>query len=189
MKKIALLLFLLATTSNGYAQIKELSGFFQAGNPLYLGNFAKNPRQHISFVDTFKGEMTYKENVISFDSLRLRNNILYDQRLKREYSIRHTDLSQLTLISSEDNVLRLLRIFPQSEQLFRELEQVEDLTFYDNCISFDKTVIDRYNIVIKYKEKFYPLPKNKKKRKRMLTQVFSDSLVQETIEKWALTHM
>ncbi|MGG5508034.1 MULTISPECIES: hypothetical protein [unclassified Myroides] len=188
MKKLTLLLVLL-TCLSGYAQLQSLSGLFQAGNPLYLGNFAKNPRQHISFATSLKGEMIYKEKLISFDSLRLHNNILSDKNLKREYSIRHRDLSQITLIAPGDKVLRLFRIYPQSEQLFRELEQIEGLTFYDNYISFDKTVIDRYNVIIQYKEEFYALPKNKKKRQRMIAQVFSDTEQQETVEKWALTHM
>lgn len=187
--KFIVLLFMLFATLRIQAQVSGLSALFQAGNPAYLGNYAKNKRLNITLNGTLKGQLVYKDERLVMDSLQVRNNSIEDRSTKAQYSLRNTNLTQITLINADQVELRLFRIFPYREMLFCEIDQVNGLTFYDNYITFDKKRIDRYNIVIGYKDLFYELPKNKKKRQRMLEQTFTDPQIKATVASWALAHM
>lgn len=187
--KFIVLLFMLFATLGIQAQVSGLSALFQAGNPAYLGNYAQNKRLNITLNGTLKGQIIYKDERLVMDSLHVHNNIIEDRITKKEYNLHNPNLTQITLINADQIELRLFRIYPYSKTLFREIEQVDELTFYDNYITFDNTTIDRYNIVIGYNDLFYELPKNKKKRQRMINHTFADPQIKATIVSWAIAHM
>jgi len=186
--KILTTLILLIHSCN-YAQNYDLSSFVKPGSPLYIGNYAKNSRTHISYQGSLKGEMLYNDQLIKLDSFYIRNNILSDKINKIEYSLRSAKLKQLSFSNTEGHKLILFRIFPKKESMYRELWHDDNIIIYDNYLVFDTSIIDKYNMVVYYKGEYYNIPKNKKRRQRVIENTFNDFDVKSTIENWCLKNM
>lgn len=186
--KILITLILLIHSCN-YAQNYDLSSFVKPVSPLYIGNYAKNSRTKISYQGFLKGEMLYNNKLIKLDSFYIRNNILSDKINNREYSLRNTKLKQLSFSNTEGQSLKILRIFPKRESMYRELWHDDNIIIYDNYLVFDTSIIDKYNIVVYYKDEYYNIPKNKKRRQRVVENTFNDFDVKNTIEDWCIKNM
>ena len=186
--KLLTILILLIYSCN-YAQNYDLSSFVKPGSPLYIGNYAKNSRTTISYQGFLKGEMLYNNQLIKLDSFYIRNNILSDKLNNLEYSLRSTKLKQVSFSNKDGQKLDLFRIFPKKESLYRALWQDDNIIIYDNYLTFDTAIIDTYNIVVYYKGEYYNIPKNKKRRQRVIENTFDDFNVKNTIESWCIKNM
>lgn len=73
--------------------------------------------------------------------------------------------------------------------MYRALWQDDNIIIYDNYLVFDTAIIDTYNIVVYYKGEYYNIPKNKKRRQRVIENTFDDFNVKNTIERWCIKNM
>ena len=186
--KILTTLIVLIYSCN-YAQNYNLSSLVKPESTLYLGNYAKNSRTHISYQGILKGEMLYNNQLIKLDSFYIRNNIIRDKINTLEYNLRNTKLKQISFSNTAGQSLKLLRIFPKRESMYRELWYDDHIIIYDNYLIFDTSIIDKYNIVVYYKGEYYTIPKNKKRRQRVIENTFNDFNVKNTIENWCIKNM
>lgn len=185
--KITSLIFMFFITSLSSAQNKQafFAWLFGGGSPVYAGGYSnKNSRLDITSAYTLNGSIIYNDKYLELPTFEISKSLIKSNSDNQQYDLYDKKLKKIIINNFKNQDLKFERIPYENGYLYREIIDTLGIVIYDDNLDFENFEVLSNSLIIKYKDEFFNVPRNPKKRQKLIEKTVNEDNIKDFLNQW-----
>ena len=174
-------------TSLSSAQNKQafFAWLFGGGSPVYAGGYSnKNSRLDITSAYTLNGSIIYNDKYLELPTFEISKSLIKSNSDNQQYDLYDKKLKKIIINNFKNQDLKFERIPYENGYLYREIIDTLGIVIYDDNLDFENFEVLSNSLIIKYKDEFFNVPRNPKKRQKLIEKTVNEDNIKDFLNQW-----